>query len=52
MRFVENGSVLVGMLPSGSVRREAVFVDDMKEAFRSADAMTRTMPTRGILILD
>lgn len=28
---VEDGRVLVGMLVSGSVRREAVFVDDMKE---------------------
>jgi hypothetical protein len=28
---VENGSVLVGVLVSGLVRREAVFVDDMKE---------------------
>jgi hypothetical protein len=28
---VENGSVLVGVLVSGSIRGEAVFVDDMKE---------------------
>jgi len=33
---VENGSVLVGMLPSGSVRREAVFVDDVKEIAHAA----------------
>jgi hypothetical protein len=36
MRFVENGSVLVGMLPSGPVRREAVLVDDMKEIAHAA----------------
>jgi hypothetical protein len=28
---VDKGSVLVGMLGPGSVRREAVLVDDMKE---------------------
>ena len=33
---VENGRVLVGMLVSGSVRREAVFVDDMKEVAHAA----------------
>jgi hypothetical protein len=33
---VENGSVLVGMLASGSVRREAVLVDDMNEVAHAA----------------
>jgi hypothetical protein len=33
---VENGSVLVGMLASGPVRREAIFVDDMKEVTHAA----------------
>jgi hypothetical protein len=33
---VENGRVLVGMLVSGLVRREAVFVDDMKEVAHAA----------------
>ncbi len=33
---VENGRVLVGMLVSGLVRREAVFVDDMKEVAHTA----------------
>ena len=33
---VENGRVLVGMLVSGSVRREAIFVDDMKEVAHTA----------------
>lgn len=33
---VENGRVLVGMLASGSVRGEAVFVDDMKEVAHAA----------------
>jgi hypothetical protein len=33
---VENGRVLVGMLVSGSVRGESVFVDDMKEVSQTA----------------
>jgi hypothetical protein len=33
---VENGRVLVGMLVSGSVRGESVFVDDMKEVSHTA----------------
>ena len=33
---VENGSVLVGMLVSGSIRGEAVFVDNMKEVAHDA----------------
>lgn len=33
---VKNGRVLVGMLVSGSIRREAVFVDDMKEVAHGA----------------
>jgi hypothetical protein len=33
---VENGRVLVGMLVSGSVRREAIFVDDMEEVAHTA----------------
>ncbi|HEY7959886.1 MAG TPA: hypothetical protein VID20_07495 [Sphingomicrobium sp.] len=33
---VQNGRVLVGMLASGSVRRKAVLVDDMKEEAHAA----------------
>ena len=33
---VANGRILVGMLASGSVRRKAVFVDDMKEEAHAA----------------
>jgi hypothetical protein len=33
---VETGSVLVGMLASGSVRREAALVDDVKEVAHAA----------------
>ena len=33
---VENGSVLVGVLISGSIRGEAVFVDNMKEVAHDA----------------
>jgi hypothetical protein len=33
---VENGRVLVGMLASGSVRGDAVLVDDMKEVAHAA----------------
>jgi hypothetical protein len=33
---VENRRVLVGMLASGLVRREAIFVDDMKEVAHAA----------------
>jgi hypothetical protein len=34
---VENGRLLVGMLVSGSVQRQAVFVDDMKEVSHAAE---------------
>jgi hypothetical protein len=34
---VENGRVLVGMFVSGSVRKEAVFVDNMKEVAHVAE---------------
>ena len=33
---VEKGRVLVGVLAPGSIRRESVFVDDMKEVAHAA----------------
>jgi hypothetical protein len=40
---MKNGSLLVGMFVSGSVRRQAVFVDNMKEVSHAA-GLGRTIP--------